>query len=219
MKTAILISGEFRSGLYCFPSIKKHILDKVGDYDIYAALMLDGDAADVSVYQPKSKKFLEQPTLPEKNYIHRTGRQVYGVQGVLRQLWGLKQAYKLLEESGVAYDWVMRLRADTQFFTDIETPLSERSEGVHIPTFHNWWGYNDRFAYMPSYHAKGYFCRLDNLDEYVAQGGIFHPETHLKWTMGREGIPVYRTFVEFDTVRKDGSRFPPERYFACGDIL
>lgn len=219
MKTAIILSGQFRSGLQCYPSIKKHILDKVGDYDVYAGIVLDGDAADCCIYNPKIMRFIEQPTLDEKNYIHRTGRQVYGVQGVLRQLWLLSEAYYLLEKSGVSYDWVVRLRPDTQFFSDIEIPMPERSEGVHIPTFHNWWGYNDRFAYMPSYHAKSYFDRFHNLDEYVAGGGIFHPETHLKWTLDTAQIPVYRTFVEFDTVRKDGTRFPPERYFACGDII
>lgn len=219
MKTAVLVSGHFRSGLRCYPSIKKHILDVIGDHDIYMSIVLDGDAADAQTYKPTAIKFVEQPHMPEKNYIHRTGRQVYGVQGVLRQLWSLKHVYGMMAESGKSYDWVIRLRPDTEFFNDIETPFSDRSEGVHIPTFHNWWGLNDRFAYMPGYHAKDYFCRLDNMDEYVAGGGIFHPETHLKWSLEKAGVPVYRTFITFDTVRPDGTRFPPEHYFSCGDII
>lgn len=214
MKTAVLISGQFRSGLYCYPSIKKHVLDKIGDHDVYCHLMLDGDAADAKVYNPKVLKIVEQPALDEKNYIHRTGRQVYGVQGVLRQLWGLREAYLMVDGE---YTHFMRLRPDLQFFNDIE-PLGDLQFACNVPRFHNWWGLNDRFAVMPTVYAGAYFARINNLDDYVERNGIFHPETHLKWTLDGANIPHARTNVIFDTVRKDGTRMPPEYHKACGDL-
>ena len=214
MKTAVLISGQFRSGVHCYPSIKKHVLDRIGDHDVYCHLMLDGDAADAKIYSPKVLKFVEQPTLDEKNYIHRTGRQVYGVQGVLRQLWGLDEVYKLVEGD---YDCYIRLRPDLEFFSDIED-LRGCDTACYIPRFHNWWGYNDRFGFMPKCFAETYFTRFRNLDDYVARNGIFHPETHLKWTLDGARVPIARTEVVFDTVRPNGQRFAPEYHSSCGDV-
>ena len=217
MRTAVLLSGQFRSGLQCLPSVHKHLLSHLGNYDVYAHIALDGDANDVRLYQPNGLKLVEQPTLDEKNYIHQTGRQVYGVQGVLRQLWSIEESYRLCRAYGNDYDWYIRLRPDTQFFNDIEPLEFLNPNYVYLPKFHNWWGYNDRFAIIGAKWAKAYHNRYSALDDYISQGGIFHPETNLKWTLDRANCPIARTGMVFDTVRKDGNRLSPEYYSSCGD--
>ena len=208
MRTAVLISGQFRTGTYCFPSIKKHVLDRIGDYDVFAHLADDADAKGIEDYKPLALWVGPQPTLDEKNYIHRTGRQVFGVQQCLRMWRSMHEVWKMAQQSGIGYDWVIRLRPDTQFFNDIEN-LGERAPGVHIPKHNNWWGYCDRFAYMRFEHAPAYHSLFPGLDHYIMQGGIFHPETYLKWTLDSKGVPVHRTGVVFDTVRPSGDRILP----------
>ena len=67
---------------------------------------------------------------------------------------------------------------------------------------------------MDVYHNK---CAL--IDTYIAEGGIFHPESILGWAIQRAGVKVLRTEILFDTLRKNGARVRPtwdERY---GDVL
>ena len=218
MKTAILISGQFRSGAHCFPSIKKHVLDKLGDHDVIAHLARDEDASGIAQYQPRIMAIVDQPVLDEKNYVHRSGRQVFGIQQCLRMWWSMRESHKLMLESNQKYDWVVRLRPDLQFFKDME-PLAELDPNeVYVPTFHNWWGYNDRFAIMGAKWAATYHSLFDQLDSYIAQGGIFHPETFLKWVLDEAGVHVKRTGVVFDTIRNNGLRVPAAWHASIGDI-
>jgi len=88
-----------------------------------------------------------------------------------------------------------------------------------VPTFSNYWGYQDRFAFGGSAAMDVYHDKLRLLDEFVAGGGIFHPETILKWVLDRAGTPVQRTGVVFDTVRKNGERLRPVWHETYGDVL
>lgn len=218
MNTAVLISGQMRSAEACFPSIKKHLLDKIGEHDIYAHVAQDEDSHTLKLFNPVSSCVGVQPDLDEKNYIHRTGRQVFGVQQVLRQLWTIYESWKLMEASGVRYDWVVRLRPDTQFLCDVE-PIETWQCGVTIPKHNNWWGYCDRFAYMDYDSAKVYHSAWLGLDEYVAKNGIFHPETILKHTLDTNHVPVHRSNIVFDTLRKNGARIIPQWHRETGDVL
>jgi len=223
VKTAVLVSGQMRSLDLCITSIQKHLLSKIGDYDIIAHVADDEDAWKVKLLEPRKCVVVAQPLLDEKNYIHRTGRGVIGVQQVLRMFWSMEAANTLRKtaesERGVPYDWVVRLRPDTQFFSDIEDLSACDPATVYIPTFCNYWGYQDRFAFggpaaMDAYHEK-----LSLLDTFVDQSGIYHPETILKWVLDRAGTPVRRTDIMFDTLRKNGQRIRPSWQAQYGDPL
>ncbi|MDD2763130.1 MAG: hypothetical protein PHE83_04030 [Opitutaceae bacterium] len=223
MKTAVLISGQMRSLDVCITSIQKHVLDRIGDYDVLAHVADDEDAWKVELLEPKQCLVVAQPTFDEKNYIHRSGRGVIGIQPVLRMFWSMEESNKLRRAAeagrGAPYDWVIRLRPDTQFFSDIEDLAACDPSAVYLPTFCNYWGYQDRFAFggvraMDAYHDK---CAL--VDTCMAAGGVFHPESILKWAIDHAGVPVKRTEILFDTLRKNGSRIRPvweERY---GDVV
>lgn len=217
MRTAVLISGQMRTAAYCYDSIKKHLLDRIGEHDVYAHVAYGEDAKAVDLFHPKAAWIGPQPDLDEKNYIMRTGRQVFGVQRVLRMWWSLYESWRIMRDSRIDYEWVIRLRPDTQFLNDIESPDTWQI-GATIPKHNNWWGYCDRFAILSPAAAAQYHSMWTNLDNYIAQGGIFHPETYLKWQLDVAGIPVHRTNIVFDTVRKHGPRVIPVYHPECGDV-
>jgi hypothetical protein len=214
MSTAVLISGQMRTGRQCLPSIRRHVLDRIGAHLVYIHAAADEDADQVELFAPRFAKVEKQPDLDEKNYVHRTGRGVYGVQPVLRQLWSLREAWRLMEQhAGPRPDWVVRLRPDCEFTAPMEfLPHLDgyvQPPTLWVPTFHNFHGLCDRFAFG-GYEAMKVYCeRFDNLDAYVAAGGIFQPETHLAWTLAQAGVAVKRTQALFNLRRKNGEVITP----------
>lgn len=223
MKTAVLISGQMRSAATCLPSIQKHVLERIGDYDLFAHVADDADTWTAELFEPTKLVVVKQPELDEKNYIHRTGRGVIGVQQVLRMFWSMEESNKLKQqaeaERGAKYDWVIRLRPDTQFFSNIEDLATCDPRAIYIPTFCNYWGYQDRFAFGGSAEMDVYHHKLALLDTFVAEGGIYHPETILKWCIDRAGTPVNRTEIMFDTLRKNGERIRACWHECYGDVI
>lgn len=212
MRTAVLISGQMRTGDLCLPSIKRHLLDRLGNFDVYAHIAEDADAEKVKLFHPLVAFSGPQPDLDEANYIHRTGRGVYGIQVVLRQLWSLQESMAMAmgyaEKAGIEYTHAVRLRSDSWFLNDVEDPMTW-APGVYIPTFYNFWGLCDRFAFGDWASMVAYHDRFANLEGQIERGCIFHPETMLDEHLKFFGVPVHRTRVLFDTVRADGARVPP----------
>lgn len=221
MTTAILISGHMRTADLCHDSIKRHILDRIGLHRIYINVGDDADGWKAALFDASISLRQNQPTLAEKNYAEHLALGCYGVQVVLRQLWSLQGAWDLMRADKYAPDYVIRLRPDCYFHNDIE-PLEEIApRAIYVPTFHNFHGLNDRFA-LGDYDAMQAYCnRLDTLDKYIAAGGVFQPESHLKWTMERAGVAVKRTRILFDLVRAGGLHVKPEWNKDCeyGDVL
>ncbi len=223
MKTAVLVSGQMRSLECCLSSIQKRVLSRIGSYDVIAHVAEDEDAWKVEMLEPRKCVVVKQPTFDEKNYVHRSGRGVSGIQQVLRMLWSLEESNRLRheveKEAGAAYDWVIRLRPDTEFFSDIEDLANCDPAAVYIPTFCNYWGLHDRFAFGGGKAMDAYHEKFGLLDSYIEQGGIYHPESFLKWTIDRAATPVRRTEIIFDTVRKNRSRIVPYWQASMGDAL
>lgn len=215
MTAAVLVSGQMRTLDVCYPTIERHILMRMlrprGVFNVYAATAEDGDAHKVVLFPGVLGSTEHQPEQDEKNYQAHIGLGCYGVQVVLKQLWALKRAWEIMESDGEPRPlWVIRLRPDCWFHNDIENLNDCDTSCVYVPTFHNFYGLNDRFAFG-GYEAMKVYCnRLDTMDDYIAAGGIFHPESHLKWVMERAGIEVRRTQILFDLVRKNGTHVKPD---------
>lgn len=217
MRTAVLLSGEMRSADRCIESIRRHLFPFLGtDFAVFAHVADDPDARKVQLFSPLRLRIQAQPHLDEANYVHRSGRGVYGIQPVLRQLWSLQESMALVLESPVwrEYTHAVRLRPDTFFLSDVE-PIDTWRVGVHVPTFFNFWGLNDRFAFGDFGSMVAYHDRFDQLGEQMARGCIFQPETMLREHLEHHQVPVHRTAVLFDTIRgeqdgKPGPRVHPE---------
>jgi hypothetical protein len=107
----------------------------------------------------------------------------------------------------------VRCRPDIEFSVP---PEPFEGKGWRVPTFCNWYGFNDRFAFGELTAMRRYFMRLDRLDEYIDADGIFHPETFLGWAM--QGIHAESTRAVFATVRPEGTRDEPAWHENAGDI-
>jgi hypothetical protein len=210
MKTAVLISGQMRTADQCAAGIR----EIYPDVPFVVHAVADDDAEKAFLFRPAVTVIEPQHEMPERReYSTQIGRGCHGVQRVLKQLWGLRRVWQVFEASGIEADVIVRCRGDLAFSVP---PEPFEGEGWRVPTFCNWFGFNDRFAFGDLPSMRRYFTRLDRLDEYIDAGGIFHPETFLGWAM--RGVPAESTRAVFATVRADGTRDDPVWYEPAGDI-
>lgn len=210
MKVVVLISGQMRTADKCAAGIRSIYHDAT--FLVHAAEDANSDKA--FLFRPAVTVIERQPEMPERReYTWQSGRGNHGVQGQLRLLRCLKRTWQIFEASGIQADVIVRCRADLMFLVEPEQPTAN---GFYVPAFANWWGLNDRFAWGPPDIMRRYFMRLDRLDEYIDQGGIFHSESFLAWAM--KGIGVRRTCAVTASLREDGTRDEPVWLPECGDI-
>lgn len=210
MKTVVLVSGQMRTADKCAAGIR----ELYPDVPFVVHAVADADADKAFEFKPAVTVIEPQHEMPERReYSWQMGRGCHGVQRVLKQLWGLARVWQVFEASGIEADVVVRMRPDLVFDVPPEAPAGS---GWHVPTFANWWGFNDRFAFGDLQSMRPYFTRLHRLDEYIDAGGIFHPETFLRSVMA--GHPVHRTRAVFATLRADGSRDEPVWIDEAGDL-
>lgn len=228
MRIAVLLSGQLRSAAFCFPSLRRHVLDRLGPCDIFAHIADDADVSLVSRLNPRALVVVNAPAFDEKDYRshagHDFGAAPEDVQRLLAQLWRLEQSNRLRLEAehadGARYDWVLRVRPDTLYHTDIEDLGGLDPAYVYLPTFGNFHGYNDRFAFGGAAVMDVYHARLgEPLDTYLAAGGVLHPECILRGILDRADIPVRRTGVIFDTLRPNGTRLALTWSHHYGDVI
>lgn len=210
MKTVVLVSGQMRTADQCAAGIRELYPDAT--FVVHA--VADDDSDKAFAFKPAVTVIEPQHEMPERReYSWQIGRGCHGVQRVLKQLWGLARVWRAFEASGLEADVVVRCRPDLVFSVPPGPPMPL---GVYVPTFANWWGLNDRFAFGDVTTMRAYFTRLYRLDQYIDAGGIFHPETFLLWAMA--GYAVHRTPAVFATLRPDGSRDEPVWFPEAGDI-
>lgn len=211
MRTAVLISGQMRTADQCAAGIRA--IYPNASFVVHAAA--DADADKAFLFRPAVVVIEPQREMPERReYTWQSGRGNHGVQRTLKQLQCLKRTWQVFEASGIDADVVVRCRADLLFLTPPEPPTSD---GFYVPAFANWWGLNDRFAWGSRDVMRLYFNRLDVLDEYINQGGVFHSESFLAWAM--RDVPVRRTRAVTASLRGDGTRDEPVWLPECGDVL
>jgi hypothetical protein len=211
MKVAVIICGQMRTAEHCAPTIRAAYPDV--PFVVHAPL--DENAEKAFLFRPAVTLIEPQPELPERaQYTLQVGRGCNGVQRNLRQLWGNQRAWQAFEASGIEADVVVRCRPDLLFYAPPEPP--ELDEFLHVPTYANWWGLNDRFAWGSVAVMRRYFNRLDRLNEYIDQGGIFHAETFLGWAM--RDVPLKRSRMVAASLRGDGTRDEPVWFEEVGDV-
>ena len=228
MKIAVLLSGQMRSAAFCLDSLRRHVLDRLGPHDLFAHVADDADTHLAERLSPRVLVAANPPALDEENLIHRSGHDFGGAPGdvarLLAQFWRLQEsnALKTAAEAtaGARYDWVLRVRPDSFYHTDIEDLATLDPTAVYVPTFGNYHGYNDRFAFGGSAAMDVYHHKLGTpLHAHLGAGGVLHPESILRGVLDRAGIPVHRTQIIFDTLRPDGTRLTLTWSPASGDVL
>ena len=211
VKCAVAFFGLPRNSEVCFPSIQKNIYGSLPDgavvrsfYHLYEQERIDNPRSNEkekissSNYVPFKgmEGELEKPGLVlEKwnfKYFHSLG-DTWGDEGIsiknlIHQLHSLRQVTLLIEESGMAPDFVIFVRPDLIYHNEIPKHVfksfSHNYNSVYVPGWQWWKGLNDRFAICGKESYKSYGKRIEEAMNYCTSGDEeIHAEKLLKYAL------------------------------------
>ena len=208
MRVALLLSGQFRNGKDLIHNLYKSIINQYQS-DIFISYNYDTDTdtnLDIlnQLYNPKGIQFDKYPMLSvhSNNVATETNPN-----SLVRMLYGINKANRLKSDyevaNGFKYDFVIRTRFDLEYsqplelknFNDITIPIGWDHRG----------GYNDTFAYGSSEAMDYYASLINNLQTYLNEGALLHPESLLKYHLDkgpygilRSSIPIKLRVMELD---------------------
>jgi len=99
-------------------------------------------------------------------------------------------------------EYYVRIRPDLHFH-NFKMPLFPIKGSVYVPFWGSWSGIPDRFAFIHgSAPAHAYFNYFKRIDELIAMGCPFHPETMHAAALELAGVAVSESInCEFTTIR------------------
>lgn len=213
MKTAILISGQCRTLDFCFRSLKEQVLDFFPEADVFISAAADQDASNIIAFDDLPSKFgdvVDQPALDEKDYLAKSlgGKFFIGdgpedttaVQRILRQAWHLRRVYEQARDHA-DYERFIRVRMDQWFHVGCKNTPTLEGQYAMVPWWGSFGGVNDRFAIMDALTAESY-CWWPYLDDFLADGCRFHPETLTAWAIKATGTPIYHHPILSSTLKR-----------------
>lgn len=222
MKAAILLVGQMRSWATCLHTFKWQVVRHFDDaLDFFISTVNDEQAAEsvelTTKYFPRSRVHIDIKIQPEIEEPFEPVRfEPYArsvpVQGVLRQLWQLNEAWKFYKDRDEGqHDVIIRSRPDL-FFHSFSMP--DRMPG-QFAALTPWWGrfggVNDRFAIMGWAAARAYFTTFEKMPELLEKGCPLHPESLVAASMWDYGCAIHTDLkVEFSTLRMNGEMRQPE---------
>lgn len=225
--TAVLISGQTRTFKHCFKTQKWGLFRKLVNPHFFVSVADDKQAADVEVLRDHFPvvhiERVVQPTLDvdtATRFTEAARHAPYGIaataQGIYAQLWALARVWEFFEaknDPAFNYQYYLRIRPDLHihYFTPPRTMmLNLRDNHVYVPHWGSWGGIPDRCAFIQGHLAAGhYFNAFHRIEELLAIGCPFHPETLLAAALERAAVPVHQTLdAEFTTIRLPGDKRP-----------
>jgi hypothetical protein len=200
MKVAILVSGQCRTLDLCLPSLRAQIFRHFPLADLWVSVANGPDAGQANLFTSLGMRIrlleaVDQPVFDERDYRQRSGvggRYWIGtggedrtiVQRILRQAWHLRRVYERAAASRENYDVYIRLRPDQWFIFGAAGFPIITPETAAVPWWGGFDGVNDRFAILGGVAAEAY-CWWPRLDQFLAEGCRFHPETLTKFGLDR----------------------------------
>ena len=134
------------------------------------------------------------------------------MQNYVRQLYSLRQVTTLWWPKAQQYVYVIYLRPDVRFTTPLTLNPGLKASQVVIPSFHNFNGCNDRFAYGRPVTMKLYGERWSWLPTYFSKHKApLHAERYLALYLQAYGLEVVRIPLHFIRVRANGQENPSDR--------
>lgn len=235
MRYALLICGQPRTMEFCYPSLKRHILD-VYQPDVF--LVSDEQPGRMQeLFNPKQMQICSQEYIDEQVRAMRLGYHNTPNDGLVAKdlsiawkLWHANRMKRVEEvEEGFRYDTVMLTRFDVKFH---KVPaVGQAAENViYVPRVGAYWetppdepgihwhGYSAHLCWMSSQVADQiagiYFEGEDNfkIASQVADWGYI-PEHVLKNYCDRNGIRAQ--FVDIEMMLIRGTSEEPLSYHYC----
>lgn len=200
MSIDILMIGEFRTLNLCFESIKKLFSNDVR-YFLYTP---SNDKPDTDFCYSNNiiTHYIELDIQTHNKYPTNLNIGVANPIGIMNQLCLIHKAINYHLEN-YEQDFIFRLRPDILFEQE-KYNFIFKQRTLCVPDFHEFWGYNDRFAYGDRETMCYYANRYLLIDKYLAEGMTFHPETSLKYHFDKSNYSIIKNNIRFKIWRLDG---------------
>jgi hypothetical protein len=196
MRVALLLSGQLRNGQELLLNLYESIIKKYSA-DIFIAYNYDVDVeANIDtfnkLYNPKEISFNKYPQF---NFNWSNKAPETDAQSVFKQWYGIYQAERLKanyeQENGFTYDAVIRARFDLEYENELEINFDN---DIWIPIgWNHRGGINDTFAYGNAVSMYYYAQLYPNLQQYLNEGALLHPEFLLKYHLDKLPYGIMRT--------------------------
>ena len=164
------------------------IINKKQDYEIPEVI----DNKIISKKFESQDEFLS--TIDFSKYFYENQRRIEWLPQLiwnhLCALESMKRVLKMVKESSKEYDYIMLVRPDVQIINklpinEIHNFLSKQQNGICIPKYDSYEGYNDRFAIMNINNAEKYFERIDEIAEFRKNYGRIVSEKYTKYIVDK----------------------------------
>lgn len=240
MKTAVIITGQARTFAHCWKTQREAVFRKLDDPTFFVSVVDDAEGRamhDTLNAAYPGKVYFElpqQPAMPEEQRerfeaesFHAPWFRSVPVEAIWKQFWHLARGWEFAIQHSrniEEFERFVRIRPDLHFhnWTHPEANRISPTNRVYSPWWGSWGGCPDRFAYIAGYEAaQQYFNVFYRINELLAEGCAYHPETMLARALERAGVNVYQTMdAEFMTVRVKGDSRPHDKAsYSNRDIL
>jgi len=226
LKVAVCISGFLRSFEQTFESLFVNLTDQfdcdffIHTWDTVGALDRHFDQK-VSGITVKNIETRLRSIYNPKNLIIEPRRAFHITEMIRHKAFGrdanglLSMYYKILEcnklksayeqQYNFKYDLVFRYRSDILIQSKIVIDPYLNMEPVYIPSFGDFGGINDQFAFSNSQNMDIYCDLFNRINEYLNEGQILNPEYLLKHHLTKNKIPITRFSCNYILKRPDGT--------------
>ncbi len=220
-KTAVLMSGQFRTFAFCLNTQHWHVYRRYPDLQFFVVMQNTPEApAGVQLLKDRygadrvHVRLIDDPTdlpaihLSFGDYAPTVNAAPH--ERLLLQHWYQNEVLKFFQASGYQADVVIRMRADI-YFSNFDHAFQQVPDAVHSPYWGRFGGINDRFAIMSGRATQHYFGVYPKIQKLLDIGCPFHPESLSKASLEDGGIASIDTLkTVFTTYRADGNHRYPE---------
>jgi hypothetical protein len=166
----------------------ENVCNEQVDYQEYTLLQPD-------VYKiEEQKKFTDQ--LIFSDYFNRELYDKYGgdthhewrpqlIKNHLCALESQKRVYKMANDTGETFDYVIFIRPDVQILNPFDINILNAHFDIIIPSYDHHEGLNDRFAIIHFKNATNYACRIDEIKEFRKNNGRIVSEKYVKFIINK----------------------------------
>jgi hypothetical protein len=215
MKTALCFACTGRSAVHTFDNIKENLIDPLDGCDIYLNLVQGPYIVDCAILfeyeNVVNTRIMREYPLDTSKYTFRNnwpygedrpdidiGREIF-----INMIKSRSRFNEMIDEMGVNYDRVIFSRLDVEYDGVVNLD-GLNLDKLSIPDFHNWGGYNDRFAVGNRENMRDYFSLYNHIKEYEGYGHELHAESTMKYHLDAFGYEVDHFPIRFMRVRAGG---------------
>jgi hypothetical protein len=199
----ICVTGLLRTWDSCHKNLIKNLIDTNKDYHFYLIGYIGGienkeelqDKYDFDTVVVGNDIDIPNLEYQKKKYDKNPNSNFYI--NAHYQLYDLKKVSNLIDdfekENSISLDYIIRTRSDLDILKPLKLPIPNDNT-IYIPHGHDWFGYNDRFAYG---NKKDMIIYLSRYDFWMKENNHIpnystHIESNLKIYLDSENIKVER---------------------------